>query len=406
MKCTIYCEDLREKEGSKRNILEARVNDPTDYKEWKRVCKEATGCIKYKVCRSIYKLLGVASAWMKEGEARVQQLIAHAELDLLSWCQHKTKASVVTGPDTSQIWDFHIGWAASEILTRASKSSKSTWRPTESIKLSVQTDHKFLTWASIFCRCVTNLKTFIVQAWPFPWNVNVNAHTRAQLVLSWRYFCSFGSCKTHHMLTIKAMQIEKAPNFIWPYLEHFLCIVILKPDLLILVHWPCSALDNQNNHKNNSQDDEDEERHTQTDSDPNRCPICAKETHSSSSPHRHTDTKTNRPMDLQVIWTMSFHSIFPVVFRFWHNMKSMKRQILFSGPIHCRKKNNFPNNYIACLFQYGQKVCTENWEKIAERLQYYLECCPVAAPPLELWRHRDPAWHHRAPGWAMMRDRG
>ncbi len=31
----------------------------------------------------------------------------------------------------------------------------------ESIKLSVQTDHKFLTWASIFCRCVANVKTLI-----------------------------------------------------------------------------------------------------------------------------------------------------------------------------------------------------------------------------------------------------
>ncbi len=29
----------------------------------------------------------------------------------------------------------------------------------ESVKLSVQTDHKFLTQASIFCRCVTNVKT-------------------------------------------------------------------------------------------------------------------------------------------------------------------------------------------------------------------------------------------------------
>ena len=34
----------------------------------------------------------------------------------------------------------------------------------ESIKLSVQTDHKFLTRASIFCRCVTNVKTLIVHA--------------------------------------------------------------------------------------------------------------------------------------------------------------------------------------------------------------------------------------------------
>ncbi len=32
----------------------------------------------------------------------------------------------------------------------------------ESIKLLVQTDHKFLTWVSIFCRCVTNVKTLIV----------------------------------------------------------------------------------------------------------------------------------------------------------------------------------------------------------------------------------------------------
>ncbi len=31
----------------------------------------------------------------------------------------------------------------------------------ESIKLSVQTDHKFLTRASIFCRCVTNVKTLV-----------------------------------------------------------------------------------------------------------------------------------------------------------------------------------------------------------------------------------------------------
>ncbi len=31
----------------------------------------------------------------------------------------------------------------------------------ESIKLSVQTDHKFLMRASIFCRCITNVKTLI-----------------------------------------------------------------------------------------------------------------------------------------------------------------------------------------------------------------------------------------------------
>ncbi len=37
--------------------------------------------------------------------------------------------------------------------------SKSTWRPMESIKLSVQTDHKFLRRASIFWSCVTNVKT-------------------------------------------------------------------------------------------------------------------------------------------------------------------------------------------------------------------------------------------------------
>ncbi len=31
----------------------------------------------------------------------------------------------------------------------------------ESIKLSVQTDHKFLTPESIFCGCITNVKTLI-----------------------------------------------------------------------------------------------------------------------------------------------------------------------------------------------------------------------------------------------------
>ena len=33
----------------------------------------------------------------------------------------------------------------------------------ESIKLSVQADHKFFTRASIFCRCVTNVKTLNVK---------------------------------------------------------------------------------------------------------------------------------------------------------------------------------------------------------------------------------------------------
>ncbi len=32
----------------------------------------------------------------------------------------------------------------------------------ESIKLSVQTDHTFLTQASIFCHCITNVKTLIL----------------------------------------------------------------------------------------------------------------------------------------------------------------------------------------------------------------------------------------------------
>ncbi len=33
----------------------------------------------------------------------------------------------------------------------------------ESVKLLVQADHKFLTRASIFCRCVTNVKTLDVS---------------------------------------------------------------------------------------------------------------------------------------------------------------------------------------------------------------------------------------------------